>query len=198
MSLEKLSTRVRQEQIAEAALALVNERGMGALSMAAVARRVGIVPSGIYRHYRNKSDLVAAVLGLIRKRLEDNFESLRKTAGGPLDKLEALLERHVGLIHENHAIPRIIFSEEVIGGHPDKRRQLYEIIERVIGQVSVLLEEGQERGEIRTDLTPDRLAVIFLGIIQPAAIIWHLSRGRLDLLTHTKNAWDFYREGLRP
>ena len=46
MADEKLDTLVRQEQIAEAALSLVAAHGVRRLSMAAVARRVGLVPVG--------------------------------------------------------------------------------------------------------------------------------------------------------
>jgi len=43
MSTEKLHTEIRQEQIAQAALSLVSNDGMKKLSVANVARRVGIV-----------------------------------------------------------------------------------------------------------------------------------------------------------
>ena len=50
----KLDTQIRREQIAEAAMSLVASQGLRRLSVAAVARRVGIVPSGIYRHFKSK------------------------------------------------------------------------------------------------------------------------------------------------
>ncbi len=54
MAREKLDTEIRQEQIAQAALSLIASRGIKGLSVAAVARRVGLVPSGIYRHFKGK------------------------------------------------------------------------------------------------------------------------------------------------
>ena len=54
MSDQKLDTEIRKEQIAEAALGLLASQGLGRLSVAAVARRVGLVPSGVYRHFMNK------------------------------------------------------------------------------------------------------------------------------------------------
>ena len=49
MSDAKLQTRIRREQIAEAALQLVAGEGVKRLSIAAVARRVGLVASGKLR-----------------------------------------------------------------------------------------------------------------------------------------------------
>ena len=70
----KLDTQVRREQIAEAALSLVAAHGVRRLNMAAVARRVGLVPSGIYRHFKSKSAVLDAVLDLLEKRLQTNVE----------------------------------------------------------------------------------------------------------------------------
>ena len=62
----KVGTQIRREQIAEAALGLVAAEGVRRLSIAAVARRVGLVPSGIYRHYKSKDQ----VLDAVRKAME--------------------------------------------------------------------------------------------------------------------------------
>jgi len=62
---EKLDTKTRQDQIAEAALEMLGTHGVGELSMADIARRVGLVPSAIYRHFRGKDEVLDAVLELI-------------------------------------------------------------------------------------------------------------------------------------
>ncbi len=80
MSEEKLDTQIRREQIAEAALQLVASQGLRRLSVAAVARRVGLVPSGIYRHFRSKDEILSAVLERIEQRL---LENVRAAQGKP-------------------------------------------------------------------------------------------------------------------
>ena len=72
MSDEKLESSVRRQQIAEAALSLVADRGLSRLSIAAVARRVGLVPSGIYRHFKSKDEMLLAVLDRMEARLAAN------------------------------------------------------------------------------------------------------------------------------
>ena len=47
MAAEKLDTEIRQDQIAAAALEVLGARGVGELSMADIARRVGLAPSAI-------------------------------------------------------------------------------------------------------------------------------------------------------
>ena len=189
---KRLETEIRQDQIAEAALDIVRHGGIQALNVAVIAQNVGIVPSAVYRHYKNKSEVISAVLQLIEKRLGAHFQEVANQNLGAIEKLQLLLDRHITLISGNNAIPRIIFSEEVIGSTPDKREQLYSIIQDVIGKVARIIREGQEEGSIREDLDAEGMAVAFMGMIQPAAIIWSLSAGEFDIINHSQNAWKLF------
>jgi AcrR family transcriptional regulator len=192
MAKKRFRTDIRRDQIAEAALYIVRAEGTKGLNVAAVARRVGLVPSAVYRHFKNKSEIVNAVLGLIQKRLNQNYQNVLELDLEPIEKLKILLAEHVELIGNNNAIPRIIFSEEVVGGVPDKQHQLYDIIQDVIQNVTSIVAEGQKKGAIREDIPAENIAVSFLGMIQPAAIIWNLSEGEFDLRQHSKNAWKLF------
>jgi AcrR family transcriptional regulator len=58
MATERLETDIRQDQITQAALGLVAAKGVAELSIAGVARRVGLVPSAIYRHFKSKDEVL--------------------------------------------------------------------------------------------------------------------------------------------
>lgn len=197
MAQNRFGTDVRQDQIAEAALAIVGSGGVRALNVAAVAKMVGIVPSAVYRHYRNKNEIVGAVLQLIQQRLNAHFKEVIDQDADAIDKLHRLFCRHIELISGNNAIPRIIFSEEVIGGIPEKRQQLYGIIRDVLRNVAAIVTAGQRQGTIRRNVPPENVAVAFLGMIQPAAVIWNLSDGDFDLITHSRHAWQLFSDGIR-
>jgi AcrR family transcriptional regulator len=197
MTTKRLGTEIRREQIAEAALDLVRAGGIRALSVATVAQRVGIAPSAVYRHFKNKGEIVGTVLELIQTRLNAHFQDTATLDIDPIEKLQRLLDRHIGLIAGNNAIPRLIFSEEVLGGMPEKQHQLYSIIRDVIGNVAAIVTEGQQKGGLRQDLPAENIAVAFLGMIQPAAIIWNLSEGEFDLIAHSKNAWKLFSDAIR-
>ncbi len=189
----KLETRIRQEQIARAALALVAERGLERLSVAAVARRVGLVPSAIYRHYPSKDAVLETVLRLVRDRLLANVRAVSAESPDPIERLHRLLVRHVTLIRDHQAIPRIVFSEELYSGRPGRRARMYKAISGYLDAIARIAREGQARGAIRKELDPPTLAVMFLGLVQPAAILWHMSDGRFDLTRHAGKAWKVFR-----
>lgn len=196
MSLEKLDTRIRQQQIRLAALQLIATHGVARLSVGALARQVGLSPAAIYRHFKSKDDVLDAALDLIGEMLLDTVRAARTEGSGPLDALHRLLVRHLRLIRENSAIPRIVFSEEVFGGDPGRRARVHRILRTYLEAVAEIVAEGQKQGEVRADLAPDTAALLFLGIVQPAAILWHVSEGRFHATRHAELAWKLLLEAI--
>lgn len=196
MAREKLDTEIRQEQILEAALDVVSRQGMKGLNVGAVARRVGLVPSALYRHFNNKDGIIDGMLGLIESRLLGNVAAVRQETKDPLSALELLLRRHVRLIRENAGIPRVVFSEEVYGANSLRKTQVYELLQKYLGRVAELFNEAQQNGLVRTDLSSDELSVMFLGLVQPAAILWHVSDGGFDVTRQAEKAWRVFREAI--
>jgi AcrR family transcriptional regulator len=197
MSYQKLDTEARQEQIIQAALDLIAVYGLRRLSMGAVARRVGLVPSALYRHFKNKEEMLGAVLGLVRKKVLENIN--RVSAGTPsaLDRLERLLMLNAQMIREIQAIPRIVFSEGVYGEHPERKHKAYEMIKGVLATLEQIIREGQQEGQIRSDLDARTLAVSFWGLMPPVVILWHISDGRFDVTKHAEKSWQLFREAIR-
>jgi AcrR family transcriptional regulator len=146
MAEAKLDTEVRREQIAEAALALVADHGLRALSMAALARRVGLVPSGIYRHFKNKDEIIASVFDRVEQRLLANVEAARQEHADALDCLKSVLMRHIRFIREGRAIPRIIFSDDVHAGNPKHRERIVQVLGRYLHTVGEIVRLGQSQG----------------------------------------------------
>src|SRR3972149_10313944 len=121
---EKLNTEVRQEQIVPAAMNLIASRGLKGLSMAALANRIGLVPSAIYRHFKSKNDIVDMILDFIQERLLTNIRITCKETPEPMDRLQRILKSHVQTLRENRAIPRIIFTEDVFSGNPKRKNRV--------------------------------------------------------------------------
>lgn len=189
MRAKKVSTEVRRGQIAEAALVLVGRGGWRAFSLEALADEVGVVPSAIYRHYAGKGAVLDAVLRLISRRLAENVLSARREAVGSVERLRVLLERHMRMVCESRGIPRVIFSEEVIGGDRARRARLHALLRAYLGRVSEILREGQATGRVRRDIRPGTLAVMFLGLVQPATMLHLTSDGRFDAMGFQREAW---------
>jgi AcrR family transcriptional regulator len=196
MSDKKLDTEVRREQIAEAVLSLVAAHGVNRLSMARVARHVGLVPSGIYRHFKNKDEMILAALDRIEARLQANIRAAAEESPDPLEQLRILLMRHVRVIREGRAVPRIVFSDDAHSGHPERLARVQKILGAYLGRLAELVRQGQADGTIRPDVDPSTAALMFMGIVVPAGILWHLTDGGFDVTKHAERAWQIFRRAI--
>jgi AcrR family transcriptional regulator len=194
---QKVNTEARQEQIIEAAMGLVATRGLRGLNVAAIASRIGLVPSAIYRHFESKNDVVDMVLDFIQEKLLTNIKITCKETSEPMERLQRILKRHVETLKENQAIPRIIFTEDVFSGNTKRKTKVYRIINGYLQGLNQIIRDGQKKGEIRSNIDSKTIALMFLGMIQPGVILWFLSDGKFDISKESERNWNVFREAIR-
>lgn len=198
MRARKQRTDIRRQQIAEAVLAIIAEAGLAGLNVAAVAARVGLVPSGIYRHYPGKDALIDAALDAIATRHAEGFCRLRALGHvDALERLRVLFVEHLAMIQANSGIPQVVFSHDLHAGLPARRAKLLAIIENYLSQVEGLVRVGQESGALRADVAPDVVAKLFFGLIQPMAFLRSLSGGALDVMAQAEAVWPVFVAAIR-
>jgi AcrR family transcriptional regulator len=114
-----------------------------------------------------------------------------------LERLERVLMGHVKLIRGQVPIPRVVFSDAIFTGHRRRRRRVHRMFQEYLEQVADILREGQRAGRVRPGLAPETLSVMFLGLVQPPAILWLLSGGEFDVTGHAARAWQIFSEMIR-
>lgn len=196
MRATKTETRVRQEQIAQAAFAVVERHGLRGLNVARVAALVGVVPSGLYRHCGGKDDVLETVLDAIADRLAANVARARAAGGNALDRLHSLLALHLTMVRSQSAIPRVVFSDELLHGRPTLRRRMHTMVSSFVSQVETLVREGQLEGNLRVGPPPEAVAMLFVGLIQPAVLLWTMSAGEMDLDAHAETIWPLFVQAI--
>jgi AcrR family transcriptional regulator len=104
----------------EAALDLLTEGGVEALSLRGVARRVGVSAMAPYRYYPDKAALLAAVA---RSGFEGLAAAMRKASasGPPREALVAIGVAYVTYAVDHPALFRLMFGSQCRSGDPDLR-----------------------------------------------------------------------------
>jgi AcrR family transcriptional regulator len=135
----KFSTEIRRDQIIQAAFRVVAERGVKGITTAAIAQEVGMSEANLYRHFKNKDDIIKAAVENIGEGLINIIEQMLKAPAtmGPMEKLKRLFMKHLLYIENNEGIPRIVFSDELHLGN----RELKETLLRAINTYSESLKE---------------------------------------------------------
>ena len=199
MSEEKLDTQIRREQIAQAALELVASQGLRRLSVAAVARRVGLVPSGIYRHFHSKTKFSMPCWTGSEQRLMENVRAACRehcrSAGMPARRIDAahpIYSRRPGNSANN------LFRRFSRRASRTERKSARAFLANTPDSWPILCAAGKSKASIRGDLDPATVAMMVFGIVLPAGILWHLTEGGFDVTRHAARAWEMLRSAIVP
>ncbi|WP_031479387.1 TetR/AcrR family transcriptional regulator [Maridesulfovibrio frigidus] len=176
---KRMDRQSRREQIAEAALKLA-EKGVSFITMESVAKACSIVPSALYRHYRNKDEVFDGLRDLVRDKLIENATLAAKEEKSPMATLKNLALRHADLLYKYPGIPRLMFSDKISGKKSLRRKAFLAVMNEYRQAAASIAEEGQKSGELRTDVKPEDIVFMLLGTVVPPSFIFHISDGEFD------------------
>jgi len=195
---ERLDSPLRREQIAEAALAIVVEQGLGAVTVRRVAEAVGISAAALYRHYKNKADILRAVLEEHNEIHMANIRKAKASSDAPLEALHHLYLSVMKLVERYRALP-VVFLSDVLWFEDKRLKKLKMEHHRITREALVeLIAQGQKRGEIRTDIRPEELFIHFLGLIAMPAMMLARSVEEVDMDRQTKANWALFAQAVTP
>lgn len=100
-------------RILDAASSLLVDSGYEALSMRKVAAMVGLSQAAIYRHYRDKAELVAAVVEKGYGLLRANVEKLAGPEADPVETLAAGIRGYVVFAIENSSMFKAVLLQGI-------------------------------------------------------------------------------------
>jgi AcrR family transcriptional regulator len=152
-----------RDAILDAVAALVDEQGLLAVTMSAVAERAGIGRATLYKYF---PDVQAILIAWHDRQVASHLDQLSTLAAQPgsaLDRLEAVLTGHAHIARASH------------GHDPDvsdllhRGRRLSQTEQALHELVTGLLAQASVGGEIRTDIASNELATYCLHALTAAA-----------------------------
>ncbi len=142
----------------DAALQLVEELGLGAVGIDAIATRAGVSKATIYRRWGSKEELVVdAVVNLVSTVHLERSGDLRADLVTTLKRLRAFMSQFRG----GSIFPWLV--GEVAAGSELGRRYAETVILPRRRALAAMLVEARERGELRPDLDIEVAVDMFTG-----------------------------------
>lgn len=189
---ERLDSPLRREQIAEAALAIVVNQGIGAVTVRRVAEAVGISAAALYRHYKNKAEILKAVMEEHQELFMANVRRAKAEATSPLDAIRRLYLSSMVLVNRYCALP-VVFLSDVLWFEETQLRDLKLKHHKILRDLLIeLFLAAQQSGEMRTDIRPEELFVHFIGLIAMPALIQARTPEDLDMPRQTVANWELF------
>ena len=153
----------RRREIADAALRVIAEHGLGRFTALAVAEAVGLTDAALFRHF---ASMDAIVLGAIDRVEEHLFEGFPPEGADPLERLGTFFRRRAAVIRTNPGIARLFASEELSHAAPAEGvRRLAAFRARSMGFVRACVAEAEGAGRLAPGLGAEEGALLVVGAL---------------------------------
>ncbi len=160
-------TELRRAQIADAALEVIAQQGLGRFTTAAIAAKVGITDGTLFRHFQSKEEIVLAALDRAEAVL---FESFPPTHDDPVQRLEAFFRFRAGLVLRQPVIASLAFSDELPhAAGPAGAAQVAGWKQRTLAFIVDCVAQAGARGRLQPGLAPREVGLVVLGSVMALA-----------------------------
>lgn len=165
-----------RDRVREIAVALFNEQGYDATSVADVASRLGLSKSALYHHFSSKEELLEIALEEALGGLEAAIDEATALDAPPIDRLGEVIRAATDVLLAH--LPSVTLLLRVRGNSPVELAAL-ERRRRFDQRVTALVTEAQERGSIRADVDAPVVARLIFGMIN-SVVEWYRPGGPID------------------
>ena len=171
----------RQSEIIHAAIKLIGEGGIQALTIKNLSTEIGIAESAIYRHFKSKIEVLNTLLDFLSSFIISNYENVNLLKISSFKKIEKMITGQFKLFAENPSYAIVILSDGLYKNEKSLYSKIFSVMERAKSTFVNIIDEGKNSGEIRKDVPSDQLAFIILGSIRLTVTQWSLSGFSFDL-----------------
>lgn len=160
------------DALLQATIAVIEERGVEAVSVREAAKRAGVSPGAPFRHFRSKVALLTAVAEQAMERLTEAVrnELARADDADPIAALRAIGHGYLTWAIANPTHFQIISSRSLIDFHGSQR--LVEENEAIRLIMVDLVDRAQAEGRLRSGIDPETLMLSLRAFTYGVARMW--------------------------
>ncbi|MBU2622953.1 MAG: TetR/AcrR family transcriptional regulator [Proteobacteria bacterium] len=187
------STEIRKREIIEAARKLIYKKGSEHVTVKNIAKEVKISEAAIYRHFRNKKEILSFLAGHITESLLQDIDSAEQNDLSYPDNIGGILRSHLSKIEQKRGVSFQVIAEIISFGDRKLNKQVYDNIQKYLQRFSGLMDNGIKAGVIREDIDSAATALLLFGMIQGLVNTWALSNYSFDLTERFDAIWNVFR-----
>jgi AcrR family transcriptional regulator len=182
----------RKDYLILTSIDIIEELGLQGFTTREIAKRQNVSEATIFRHYKNKNELLLAVLDYYIKFDSDIFQSVQVSDRKSIDAIKYYVMEHAENYQNYPAITAFTQLYDVLRYDPELVGKVYEIQQNRTDMLKSLIEAAQKAGDIQENLNSKMLAVMVLGFIRENCLNWRLAKYSFSLRDEIKKSLDTF------
>lgn len=176
----------RQQEIIEATVELINNKGIQGFTIKNIAKIVGVSEPAIYRHFDSKTAILVTLLDLLKANSSQIYGNKLDLEGSVVLRIEKIFENHFQTFTKMPSLSSVVFSEELFRNDKSLTEKISEIIDFNSKIFLDIIVEGQKRGELRNDVEATYMVTMLMGSLRLFVKKWQFSKFDFDLISNGK------------
>ncbi len=191
-----------KERIIHESLKLFSLKGFLSTSINDILEAANTSKGGFYNHFASKEDLFFEVLDEARRIWRERNLAGLDEIESPVGKIEKLLKNYRDrYLKDSENLPGgcifVTFSVELDDQRPHLSKEINTGFVRFKAMLKRLLDEGQELGELRSDVSTNAITEMLFAGMMGASVIYGVDKSA-NSLDRSINALIDYLEKLKP
>ncbi|WP_163577891.1 nucleoid occlusion factor SlmA [Halomonas faecis] len=135
----------RREQILQALALMLEEDSGKRITIAALARQVGVSEAALYRHFPSKARMFEGLIAFIEETLFERITRILEEAPDAVSRCGQILTLLLAFAEKNPGLSRLLDGDVLTGETARLRQRIHQLFERLETQLKQVLREAELR-----------------------------------------------------
>lgn len=178
----------RKESVTLTAIEIIDELGIQGLSTREIAKRQGISEGTLFRHFKNKNEIILAVLDYFSQYDSDIFHSVSLKELSAKEAILFFVDAYVTYYENYPAITAMTQIFDVLSREYDFAVKIKRILSNRRNFLLQTVEAGKKTGEIKPETNSEALADVISGTFMSICLRWRMEDCGFPLRDTTMSA----------
>lgn len=187
----------RKEKIVLTTIDLIHEMGVSSISMKEIAKREGVTEASLYKHFKSKEELLAAVMDFYERYDSHIYKTLEENKESPSLNIFRYFKIYAEYYNNYREVTALIDACNVLAYDNSFVGKARSLKDRELKFITGQIVRGQEHGELTTEISPENLAYILLGSFDRIIAMWRWKEYEFSLTEKTEEIIKAVTEAFR-
>ncbi|MFN3531286.1 MAG: TetR/AcrR family transcriptional regulator [Candidatus Brocadia sp.] len=188
-------TEIRRQQIVDIIRHIITSKGIEYVTISEIASRLGTTKTAIYRHFKNKRDILSLLIDNIEETLMSKLDKAIKS-DDPIQNLKNVLQAHLTYARERRETSFIIIMGAMQFSDTFIRRKISCLIQKYLRRIEKMISSAIELGRLKNSINPKIAAIAFLGLIQSTVTVCFYKNFNFTPQKIHAHLWNIYCNGI--
>jgi len=172
--MQKVTTTKRQFEIIQAAGKILISSGINGLTTKNLAIEMGFTESALYRHFKCKHDIIAAMLNYLADNMQQRFDKIITKSQTPKDNLTALFNSQFDFFSDNPYFVIAVLSDGLMQESETINQCIKSLMAIKSKHLIAIINQGQTQGIFTQNITVKQTVHLIMGSFRLLILKWRM------------------------